>query len=69
MHMHKLDEVNADLSSRAVGHSPNVHEAAKQMNALRGFGDLPIGTPGTPTQPNRTLQNTIRAQLRVCKHH
>ena len=32
--MHKLDDVDADLSSRAVGHSPNVHETAKQMYAL-----------------------------------
>ena len=60
MHTHKFDEVDANLSSRAVGHSPNVHEAAEKMYALCGFGDLPIGTPGTPTQPYCTLQNTIR---------
>ena len=61
MHVRKVDRVDADLSSRAVGHSPNVHEPSEQMHTLSGFGDLPIGTPGTPTQPNCPLQDAIRA--------
>ena len=42
--------------ARALWDSPNVHEAAKKMHALGGFGDLPVGTPGAPTQPQSPLQ-------------
>lgn len=48
-------QYGADLGSRAVGHGPNVHEAAQEMDTLGGFGDLPVGTPGTPTQPQSPL--------------
>ena len=55
-------EQDADLSRREPRCSSDVHEAAKQMHALGGLGDLPVGTPGTPTQPNCPLQ----AITRVC---
>lgn len=48
-------QCRADLGSRAVEHSPNVHEAAQEMDAFSGFRDLPIGAPGAPTQPQSPL--------------
>jgi len=59
----------ADLRSRAVGRSPNVHEAAKEMDALGGFGDLPVCTPGTPTQPQSPLHPGLSLSAAHSEHN
>ncbi|KAA6419084.1 MAG: hypothetical protein FRX49_10824 [Trebouxia sp. A1-2] len=61
--------VRADLGSRAVGDSPNVHEAAQEMDALSGFGDLPVGTPGAPTQPQSPLHTCLSLPATHAEHH
>lgn len=62
-------QCRADLGSRAVGGSPNVHEAAQEMDALSGFGDLPVGTPGAPTQPQSPLHPCLSLPATHAEHH
>ncbi len=62
-------ECRADLRSKAVGHSPNVHEAAQEMDTLGGFGDLPVGTPGAPTQPQSPLHPGLSIPVTHGEHN